>query len=131
VRPPGSLEVINYNEPNSTISAKLLLQKLQFTYFDLSAWKKYHENEQRIAKKESLFILQEPHNSADEVFGKIKKLIEIPSIMIALTDMEVVQEISKEKIGSWLENLHEKTVDPINQVVQPHIKVKFSDEILN
>jgi hypothetical protein len=130
VRPPGSLEVINYNEPNSTISAELLLQKLQFTYYIAKTMKKYHENEQKIARKESLFRIKEPHSSKDEVFRKITRLIETPSIMIGLTD-EVVQEISEETISSWLKEVHNKTISPINQVVQPKILVNFSEKFIS
>jgi hypothetical protein len=51
--------------------------------------------------------------------------------MINLDDKEVVQENSKEILGSRLGSSNEKTVESINQVVQPRVKIKFTNGILN
>jgi hypothetical protein len=54
-RPPGSFEVINYNEPNSTISAKLLIQKFEIKFYYLKTNQILQEKEAERVRKQILF----------------------------------------------------------------------------
>jgi hypothetical protein len=89
-RPPGSLEVINYNEPNIIISAEFLLQKLSYTFYNSNTGHKLQEKEAERARKQILFKFKGPNYSPDKIFNSISKLISIPSIVIELPE-EVVQ----------------------------------------
>jgi hypothetical protein len=55
MRPPGSFEVINYNEPNITISAKFMLQLLRYTFINSKSGKKLQEKEAERDRKQILF----------------------------------------------------------------------------
>jgi hypothetical protein len=115
VRLLSSLFYNYYNEPNSAVSAKLLIQMQNYKFYYSNISQERGGKERKRARKQILFKLIGPHYSNDEVFRPVSYLISIPSNLFELPDKVVQNRFSISYEGSKIQYKFTTSQININQ----------------